>query len=236
MRFLVGVVAAAALFAGCGGEGATLQRSAGKRIDVGGHRLYIECDGEGKPTIVLEAGAGGDHEVWQDVQPSLARETRVCSYDRAGLGLSDSGEGESSETVVEDLHTLLERAAVDAPYVLAGHSLGGVYIAAYANEHPDDVAGLVFVDSVDVSGPPRLGARPLAVLVASESASGDMPAVSTNAWLVLAPESGHYIQNDEPELTVEAIRHVVRAARTGGNLPSCDDTAISRLDGKCAVP
>ncbi|HWN08757.1 MAG TPA: alpha/beta hydrolase [Pyrinomonadaceae bacterium] len=123
-----------------------------KSVDVGsGRKLHINCSGiniAGAPTVVLEAGAGNPSTVWNRVQPEVAKFTRVCVYDRAGLGGSDPVP--TPRTVValtEDLRTLLVKAEVDGPYVMVGHSLGGILVRLYASYYPADVAGMVLVDS-----------------------------------------------------------------------------------------
>jgi pimeloyl-ACP methyl ester carboxylesterase len=115
---------------------------------VDGNRMRIDCTGSGSPTIILDAGAGNDGLIWSAVQPVLARSTRVCSYDRPGMGWSDAqpvpGDADHIATA---LHGLLAAAKVDGPVVLMGHSRAGIYIRDYATRYPADVAGLIFVDS-----------------------------------------------------------------------------------------
>lgn len=118
------------------------------RIDVGGHHLFINCDGAGSPTVILEAGWGDAGDTWSLVQPEIAQHTRVCSYDRAGLGNSEAGpEPRDMLRVVNELGALLENAVVTGPYILVGHSWGGLYARLFADLHPQDVVGLVLVDS-----------------------------------------------------------------------------------------
>ncbi|MBS0374635.1 MAG: alpha/beta hydrolase [Proteobacteria bacterium] len=112
-----------------------------------GRRLNLLCEGTGSPTVILEAGAGGSTLDWRRVQPPLARTTRVCSYDRAGLGFSEPGPlPRDAGAVVADLEALLRAAALAPPYVLVGHSLGSYFVRLYADRHLADVAGLVLVD------------------------------------------------------------------------------------------
>jgi len=119
----------------------------GKMVDVGGRHLHLYCTGIGSPTVVLIAGLGNDVNHWSSVQPSIAEFTRVCSYDRAGLGWSDpSSEPKSADRIVKDLETLLERAGEKPPYILAGHSNGGPYVRLYAAAQPENVAGLLLID------------------------------------------------------------------------------------------
>jgi len=116
-------------------------------FDVGNRSLYLECVGEGSPTIVMETGNGGDHTAWEDVVPSVRDTNQTCTYDRANLGASDSAPTpRTSADVVEDLHGLLTVAGIPAPYVLVGHSFGGISMRLYAATYPDEVAGLVLVD------------------------------------------------------------------------------------------
>ncbi len=114
---------------------------------VGRHRLHYRCEGAGSPAVVLEAGIAASSVTWSRVQPVIARETRVCSYDRAGLAWSDrAATPRSMPALVGELRQLLQHAGVSPPYVLVGHSFGGLVIRAFARAHPADVAGLVFVD------------------------------------------------------------------------------------------
>jgi pimeloyl-ACP methyl ester carboxylesterase len=117
-------------------------------VDVGGHRLYLACRGTGSPTVVLENGLGEDTPSWAWIVKDVARDTRVCVYDRAGQGWSESAAGpQDGVQVAADLHTLLERAGVPGPYVLAGHSVGGTYALTFAARYPRQVAGMVLLDS-----------------------------------------------------------------------------------------
>jgi len=121
----------------------------GRLVDVGGHRLYLRCTGSGSPVVVLEAGLGADSSAWNTIAPTLARETRVCSYDRAGRGRSESApESRHAVQTAAELRTLLTRAGEPGPYVLVGHSLGGAYVLDFAKEFPADVAGIALVDSM----------------------------------------------------------------------------------------
>ena len=127
----------------------------GQLVDVGGYRLHINCAGTGSPTVVIDSGAGDWSATWSSwVQPGVAGTTRVCTYDRAGLGWSDPGPlPRTAERFADELHTLLQRAGIPGPYVLVGHSLGGLTVRLFAHKYPAEVAGLVLVDSMS----PRLG-------------------------------------------------------------------------------
>lgn len=119
-------------------------------VDIGnGRRMNIDCIGHGSPTVIFEAGLGDQIRAWVMVQPAIAKVTRACSYDRAGLGFSDSsGRPGTAENAVDDLHRLLAAAWVKPPYVLVGHSLGGLYMQLFADHYRSEVAGMVLVDPV----------------------------------------------------------------------------------------
>jgi pimeloyl-ACP methyl ester carboxylesterase len=120
----------------------------GQLVDVGGHRLHLWCIGRGSPVVVLEAGGAGTVLDWSRVQPEVANTTRVCSYDRAGLGWSELGPApRSGQQIVRELHRLLHAAHVSGPYVFTGHSIGGLYVRLYASAYPQDVTGMVLVDA-----------------------------------------------------------------------------------------
>lgn len=120
----------------------------GQLVDVGGYRLHLDCRGTGSPTVVLDAGLGGSSLDWSLVQPTLALSTRVCSYDRAGMGWSEPGPAPRSPAhIAEELHTLLHDAGVEGPFVLVGHSLAGKNIRMFAHDFPSEVAGMVLVDT-----------------------------------------------------------------------------------------
>jgi pimeloyl-ACP methyl ester carboxylesterase len=260
-----------------------------ERIDIGTHSLHIRCIGEGSPAVVVDTGLGDTSEGWHAMQAQIAQHTRACVYDRAGYGSSEPGPlPRHSAQMADELEQLLEVAGVAAPYVLLGHSLGGLNAQVFAGRHPERLAGLVLLD------PPPLGfitgeaypelyhmaeqqtaqwqqaaqalkrsrdpaeraqARFLETL-ASEHAMfliegaqqavaiesfGDLPLVivgasrpnpafgedaeafqrfwieqsrelaarSTRGTFVLAPESGHHLHVDAPDVVLEAVRQVV---------------------------
>jgi pimeloyl-ACP methyl ester carboxylesterase len=120
----------------------------GTLIDVGGHSLHLNCAGSGTATVVLEPGAGEMSSNMGWITPAVARQTRVCVYDRVGRGWSQTaGTPQDGARIATDLHTLLHRAGIPGPYILAGHSFGGLYVRIFAAHYPDEVAGLVLVDS-----------------------------------------------------------------------------------------
>jgi pimeloyl-ACP methyl ester carboxylesterase len=245
-------------------------RFPGQRIDVGGYSLYLECFGSGSPTVILEAGLGAPSATldragipipglaagWRAVRAALASGTRVCAYDRAGLGVSDrrpSRLAPSAITYASELRTLLTNASVPGPYVLYGGRFGGLLVLAYAAHwpNPTEIAGVVFSEAFipcasacSYDFPPEhaefdglagvhLGARPVVVLT---SVGGDGPALaqrSTNSMWVSAPGASEYIPAEAPQLTIEALRVVVAATRSGANLPPCDQTPLPNAGGRC---
>ena len=127
---------------------AQLARNApGQMLDVGGHRLHLVSSGSGRPTVVLEAALGGSSISWSLVQPAIASLTRVCAYDRAGFGWSDAGPmPRTAGRVADELYTLLDRGGVDPPFVLVGHSFGGLVMRIFAARYRNKTSGLVLVD------------------------------------------------------------------------------------------
>jgi pimeloyl-ACP methyl ester carboxylesterase len=291
----------------------------GEMVEVGGYSLHLYCMGAeaGTPTVVMDSGLGGTVLDWQLVQPELAKSMHVCTYDRAGMGWSDPGtQPRTSKRIVRELHALLGNAGVEGPYVLVGHSFGGTNMQVYASQYPDEVAGMVLVDSAledeeavtftkslqpsplllkflatigatrvpytlgaetpsltspeledeqaaisshrkhifaiadetssleesfaeNRAHPMSLGNKPLMVLTAgsvqtegtglspeqadqldklhSESQAA-LTRRSENARQIIAEDSGHYIQVEQPALVIDAVRHVVEATRDGSRL------------------
>ena len=255
-------------------------------FDIGGRRLFLRCTGHRGPTVVFEGGLTTD---WYELQNQLAGFTRVCSYDRPGGPRSRSDPAPIPRTArdfVADLHTLLRAARVPGPYVLAGHSISGLFSVLYASTHPRQVAGLVLIDAVHpatikrrlamlkpvvspqewqalrqlmITVPPRLvdpegidiwtserQARvalrrsplrpmPLVVLAHGHPEPGtpfveheerlwqqlqrELAQLVPGGRLVIATESGHIIQDDQPELVLDAIGDVVLAVRSGDPVP-----------------
>jgi pimeloyl-ACP methyl ester carboxylesterase len=124
----------------------------GRLVDVGGYRLHLYCSGpegvNGSPTVIMDAGIGECSLGWSLVQPEIAKFARVCAYDRAGLGWSDPAPtARTSQQIINELHALLANAGIEPPYVLVGHSFGGLNVRLYASQFPEEVAGLVLVDA-----------------------------------------------------------------------------------------
>jgi pimeloyl-ACP methyl ester carboxylesterase len=120
----------------------------GQLVDIGGHRLHLWCMGTGTPTVILETGLGGSSAGWGFVQPPIARFTRVCSYDRAGMGYSDPGPSpRTARRIADELAALIDRGGIDGPLVLVAASSGGFGVRVFTSDHSERVAGLVLVDA-----------------------------------------------------------------------------------------
>lgn len=170
----------------------------GQMVDVGGYRLHIACQGTGSPTVILDAGQGDFSLTWVRVQPTIGQSTRVCVYDRAGLGWSEpSPKPRTAAVIVEELRTLLQNANIPGPYVLVGQSLGGLHIRHYAHTYPDEVAGLVFVDAaheqqyapVQAKMDKMMAMMPIVYGVQKFLVSTGVPALFPNALPVYIPST-----------------------------------------------
>ncbi len=165
--WIVYPICAALVLACVGGTYETYRESvdhfpmSGQLISVGHHKLHIDCTGTGSPTVVLEPGLGEPSTAMALIASSVAKTTRVCVYDRAGRGWSESASGpQDGVAVATDLHTLLERAGERGPFVLAGHSAGGIYVMNFARRFPRQVAGVVLLDSMHPEQYTRIGSWP----------------------------------------------------------------------------
>jgi len=156
-RILVGAVATTVL-AGCaGGTRSTVAPPAVHPVvsdgvvNVGAVALHLHCIGDGAPPVVIDAGLGLGGAAWLDVQRAVAETTRTCVYDRAGIGYSSRPAElpHTNDTMARELHELLLRAGLVGPFVLVGHSMGGVNVRLYADQHPTEVAGMVLVDAMN---------------------------------------------------------------------------------------
>jgi pimeloyl-ACP methyl ester carboxylesterase len=124
-------------------------RMDGRFVDIGGRSLRIDCAGAGSPSVILEAGLEQSGRGWHAVQSGVSAFTRVCSYDRAGLGNSDPAQDRRDvHAVVRDLNALLEKARVPGPYILVGHSFGSVIVRVHAVSRPGNVGGIVLIEPV----------------------------------------------------------------------------------------
>ena len=237
-------------------------------VDVGGGReLYVRCSGSGSPTVVMEGGDEDTSASYSFAEDEISNVTRTCVYDRANLGRSDPAPGPRGlRELVGDLERVLDAAKIPPPYVLVGTSGGGFITAGYAVAHPDEIAGLVFVDTgMPLQDPPReiveatapdnteniekrdylqverdawearkeIGDIPVTVISVEFAAEAiqespfaeEQRAMRQNVqrqkgWLVLSPQAkqlvvntSHSVEEDDPQLVIDAIRNVVQAAR-----------------------
>ncbi|GAB3589316.1 hypothetical protein GCM10027446_01330 [Angustibacter peucedani] len=185
----------------------------GQLIDVGGRRLHLHCTGSGSPTVVLEPGAGLTSSSMAWIAPAIARSTHVCVYDRAGSGWSDSADtAQDAAQIATDLHTVLHRGKVPGPYVLAGHSFGGLYALTYAARYPGEVAGMVLIDSTapaagPISGTSSTGSHDLmgraSALLASTAQFGLARIAASLDYGTLPPRS-----RDDARATAATAQHI----------------------------
>ncbi len=158
LRFIQSLLVVIFIIAGCAPAAPTvvptLPNPFDQKIDVGGYSLHIVCTGAGTPTVIIETGFGEpgiekENSSWIPVSDEIAKTTRICRYDRAGLGSSDvaTAKSRTSKGMMKDLHTLLHKAHVPGPYILVGHSIGGYHVLVFAHEYPKEVSGMVLVDS-----------------------------------------------------------------------------------------
>ena len=133
----------------------------GQMIDVGGYKLHLQSKGSGGPAVVIDTGLGDISATWSPIQSEIAKFTQVVTYDRAGIGWSESSPfPRTSQQIVHELHELLTRAHIPKPYILVGHSFGGINVQLYAATYPEDVQGLVLVDSGHEEQPEKLPPLP----------------------------------------------------------------------------
>lgn len=192
--------------AGCSAKNALQAQhpAPGQLVDVGGYKLHLTCMGTGQPTVILEAGMGNAAFIWAHVQPAIAQTTRVCVYDRAGLGWSEvSPRPRLSADMVDELHLLLTNAQITPPYVLVGHSMGGMLTMHYAHLYPQEVAGLVLVDAQHpdwaVRSPAALAPVEAQLLKDAEGQVGLIKFLVPTGLLALAPS----IVGSDPRLPPE---------------------------------
>ena len=212
----------------------------GQAVDIGGRTLNISCSGAGSPAVIFDAGAGSPGYSWAGIQPQIARFTRACWYDRAGEGWSEAGPfPRTSAAIARDLHELLVRARVPAPYVLAGHSFGGLTARVYTGLYPTEVAGLVLIEAAHEDEPlrapprfigpkpPRLLWRPLHLLFMAAARVGIIRLMTPKAPLPTDPA-----QRTRDQI-VEALRHrpLFIATTNSSGLLAPDSYAEARAAG-----
>lgn len=116
-------------------------------VDIGGRSLHVVCQGSGTPTVLIEMGVGQSVAAWNGLQPTLAKTNRTCVYERAGTGTSEQGaQPRTAEAVTNDVQALIDKTPIETPFVLLSHSLGAMYAQLFAAQHPNEIAGLVFLD------------------------------------------------------------------------------------------
>jgi pimeloyl-ACP methyl ester carboxylesterase len=245
-RWLLYPVLAVLAIASLGGGYQTVRESLdaraypppGQLIDVGGHRLHLDCTGSGSPTVVLEPGGGASSSDFGWITPAVARDTRVCVYDRAGRGWSDATDGpQDGDRIAADLHTLLQRAGVPGPYVLAGHSFGGLYVQSFAAQFPDQVAGMVLLDSTAPKPGPAQPSNTdpynvigrIAGLSAASAHLGAGRLLNPVSYTTLPPRS-----RDEARATSSTAQSVASVVEEYGvaNTSMQQASALTSLDGK----
>jgi pimeloyl-ACP methyl ester carboxylesterase len=211
----------------------------GEMVDVGGHELHIDCAGRGSPVVVLEAASGATSAQWVRVQRQVSETTRVCAYDRAGMGWSEAGpEPRDADRIAGELRALLDEAGVGGPYVLAGHSYGGLYARAYAARYPEEVAGVALVES---SHPDQFERLP----EARESYEQTRRLFAVAPWLARigvvrlfglspAPPELPERQRDQIDALAPSTRHVAATAEEFRATPESTDQArgLEGLGGK----
>lgn len=208
----------------------------GRLVTVNGHQMHLHCGGEGEPTVVLDAGLGGSSLDWSRVQPAVAKETRVCSYDRSGYGWSEPAVGpRTSAAIADELHRLLAAAGVPGPYVLVGHSFGGVNVRLFAARYPGQVAGLVLVDSSQANQVERFAAAGIDIPVAPQgqfmvySPPSLPPNLPANVHDMVAAFTYRPLTNRTVYTELDALDVSMRQlAQVSGHLPEVPLVVITR--------
>ncbi len=192
----------------------------GVLVEVDGHRMHLDCRGAGSPTVVMDAGLGDSSVTWALVQPEVATFTRACSYDRPGYGWSDGANvPRDSQAVARQLHALLAGAGIPGPYLLVGHSFGGLNQLVFHSLYPSEVAGMVLVDS---SHPGQLERLAPDVSIEADEASTQLSAAGRMART--GPAAGMVSRR----LHLSPRRRSLAEGRTGGDRRGLPDGRFSR--------
>lgn len=200
MIFRLAIISLALGLLGMAAAQSDLPPAPGTLVDVGGHALHLYCQGEGSPTVVLETGLGDAAINFRSLQARVAAFTRVCAYDRAGYGWSEVGPAPRDlDSLVGELETLLANGGVAGPYVMVGHSYGGLLALSFANQHPEAVSGVVLIDSSHPEQLTALAAVPEVVAVQDMEISGLAGVVAAAEAGQLPPEA--VLPNAPPVLT-----------------------------------
>ncbi len=195
-----------------------------------GRRLNLVCQGQGRPTVILEAGLGDTSAAWHLVQPEVARVTRVCAYDRAGLGFSDPGPvPRTSSAIAGDLHALLHRAELPPPYVIVAHSMGALGAMLFADRHLPELAGMVLVDPSFADQ-----AETLAPFLPEAAPHGDPATVAGSEAESMSSLSGNPADSDSAQLKAEArdLGSLPMIVLTGADTGGADTNDERVLAGK----
>lgn len=217
----------------CGGlytpaNAADMPPMPGNRYDIGSHRLHINCMGEGEPTVIIDTGLGDDSSDWQDILQLSAAITRTCIYDRSGYGWSDYGpRPRSSQRIAYELGLLLDQAEILPPYILVGHSFGGFNLRLFAAAHPDDIAGLILVESshelqyeqLNIKLPPPHKGRRNIIIVAKQVKN-----TSGNTKPQILRDHAYRTASEE----ISALYQSSRQVQLYGNIPTVPLIVISR--------
>jgi pimeloyl-ACP methyl ester carboxylesterase len=189
---MIGVLAALAL--GCAAT--DVPAPTGQLVDIGGRKLHIHCTGKGSPTVIVENGGAAFSFDWELVQPEVERFTTICTYDRAGYAWSDVGpKFDTFDQSVHDLHVLLAKSNIAGPYVMVGHSLGGLLVRSYQATYPSDVVGMVLVDSSHEDSFQQVGPKVVRI-----------PELTADQYKALIDEGkANRPTNPEPDLAPERI-------------------------------
>lgn len=197
----------------------------GALVDIDGRAMHIYCVGKGTPTVVLESGAGDDWIYWQKVQPEASRASRVCTYDRGGLGWSDPRPGRrDAHAIAADLHRLLAAAGERPPYVMVGASAGALYARMFAATFPSEVSGIVFVDG---STPEQTRALPGARY--TDSAARQRHRAAAWEWIEMASGWSRLSGGCRGDVD-EGLEQYAAVARAGACRPSLASSALAEWD------